>query len=570
MKKYFKKFLSTIITYTFAVFTVLFFAPLEIYLGNLQDFQIFADSAVGILLVLSAAIALILSVGLSFLPIKVLKIMNIGVFSLSMCFYVQSLFLNGKLISLTGDEQTFSTQSMIVNALVWIAIIAIVFVAWQLLKKAKKEKAFLTAIKFISLSLVIMQTVGIVSVYSTCDKDNAAKKCYFSKEGKLEVSNNNNVLYFVIDTCSGNIVEKALSESPELFDDLDGFTYYPNASSTYSRTYPSITYMLSGEKCYFDIPASEYVNNAFEKSKFIPTIKDLKTDIRLYTETAYIGESVKSKVDNVSYIAADVNNINFLGFVKKSVKISLFRGAPYVMKERFKYTADEVNRGITKPVSNKALLFDDLAFYNEIKNDRVKVNENYNAAFRFYHMFGTHPGATVNENAEYEEGVAYSDVLKGNIKILKEYFKQLKDLGVYDKTTIIITADHGSSGGGSTLDIPMNTGCIMLVKPANAKAGEKLKVSDAPVCHEDLFATAIHSLGGDHAQFGRSIYEIGEDEQRERLYYYSALYSDTDGEIVLREYALKGNARVRGDYTATGNHWDINYSMNAVSKKRFE
>ena len=570
MKKFFKKFLSTIITYTFAVFTVLFFAPLEIYLGNILDFKIFANSAVFILLVLSVAATLVLSAGLSFLPVKILKIMNIGVFSLSLCFYIQSLFLNGKLISLTGDEQTFSALSIVSNALIWIVVIAIIFVLWQILKKAKKEKAFLTAVKFISLSLVIMQTVGLVSVYSVCDKYNASKNCYFSNEGKLEVSNNKNVLYFVIDTCSGNVVEKALSESPDIFDDLDGFIYYPNASSTYSRTYPSITYMLSGEKCYFDIPASEYVNNAFEKSKFIPTMKDLKTDVRLYTETAYIGESVKNKIDNLSYSAADVNNINFLGFVKKSVKISLFRGAPYIIKERFKYTAEEVNKEITKSLADKALLFDDLEFYDEIKNDRVKVNKNYNAAFRFYHMFGTHPGATVNENVEYESGVAPSDTFKGNIKILKEYFKQLKDLGVYDKSTIIITADHGSSGGGSTLDIPTNTGCIMLVKPANAKAGEKFKVSSAPVCHEDLFATAIHSLGGDYSQFGRNIYEIRENEQRKRLYYYSALYSATDGEIVLREYSLKGNARVREDYAATGKYWDINYSMNNVSKKRFE
>ena len=570
MKKYFKKFLSTIITYTFAVFTVLFFAPLEIYLGNILDFQIFANSAVGILFALSAAAALIVSAALSFLPIKALKIMNIGVFSLSFCFYIQSLFLNDKLISLTGDEQTFSLQAIIFNALIWVAIIAVTFVLWQILKKAKKEKVFLTAVKFISISLVIMQTVGLASVYSTCDKDNASKNCYFSNEGRLEVASDKNVLYFVIDTCSGNIVEKALKESPDIFDDLDGFIYYPNTVSTYSRTYPSIPYMLSGEKCYFDIPATEYVNGAFEKSKFIPTMKELKTDVRLYTETGYIGESVKNKIDNLSYSAADVDNIDFLGFVKKSVKISLFRGTPYVIKEKFKYTAEEVNREITRPFADEALLCDDLEFYNAIKNDGVKINKNYDSAFRFYHMFGTHPGATVNENAEYEAGVALSDTFKGNIKILKEYFKQLKDLGVYDKSTIIITADHGSSGGGSTLDIPTNTSCIMLVKPANAKAGEKFKASSAPVCHEDLFATVIRSLDGDYSQFGRSIYEIREDEQRERFYYYSALHSATDGEIALREYSLKGDARVREDYTPTGKYWDINFSMNNVSDKRFK
>lgn len=570
MKRYFKKFSSAIITYSFAIFTLLFFSPLEIILGNISNFQIFADSAVLILLAVCALSALVLSAILSFLPIKPLKILNITVFAISIGFYIQSLFLNNKLISLTGEEQVFSKSSVIINAVVWVAIIAVVILCWLGSKKIKKEKMFLTTVKFISLALIVMQTVGLGSIYFSCEKDSASKNCYFSTTGKLEVSDKNNVLYFIIDTCAGDIVDEALNDSPDIFSEFDGFTYYPNNTTTYSRTFPSITYMLSNERCYFDIPSTEYINNAFEKSTFLPTIDSLGTDIRLYTEVSYIGESVKGKIDNLNYLAADANNINLGGFIKQAAKISLFRGAPYAAKKKFEYTAEDVNAAITKPIVDRSAIFDDYGFYQEIKNQKVSVNSDYDSAFRFYHMFGTHPGASINENGELEGGVSLSTAFKGDIKILNEYFAQLKALGVYDSSTIIVTADHGWSGGGDSLDLPKNASCLMLVKPADADSSKEIKVSQAPVCHEDLFATVISALGGNSSEFGRTIYEIGENEDRERFYYYSSLYSDIDGEIALREYSLKGDAKKLENYVLTGEKWDINYSMNTVSKTRLE
>jgi hypothetical protein len=47
------------------------------------------------------------------------------------------------------------------------------------------------------------------------------------------------------------------------------------------------------------------------------------------------------------------------------------------------------------------------------------------------------------------------------------------------------------------------------------------------------------------------------------------MFSDTDGEIALREYAVNGDARNLESYQPTGNYWDINYSVNIVSPTRY-
>jgi len=97
-----------------------------------------------------------------------------------------------------------------------------------------------------------------------------------------------------------------------------------------------------------------------------------------------------------------------------------------------------------------------------------------------------------------------------------------------------------------------------------------MKTSLAPVCHEDLFATVIDGLGGDSTKYGRTVFEIEENEDRERKYYHTALVSDKDGEVALREYSIKGDARKLESYSLTGNYWDVKYSKLTVSEKRLK
>ena len=156
---------------------------------------------------------------------------------------------------------------------------------------------------------------------------------------------------------------------------------------------------------------------------------------------------------------------------------------------------------------------------------------------------------------------------KFSLQIIYEYIRQLQDLGIYDKTTIIIAADHGSSGGGETLDFPQKTAVpLIMVKPKSADEKEELKISDAPVSQEDLFGTILAGFDCEESTFPNTVFDFRENQDRERYYYYSALYDDQKGEIELREYRISGDAREAESYHFTGNTWPIQYSLNRVSK----
>lgn len=569
---YLKKLTSTLPVFLFACFTILFFSPMEIFLGNIIEFKFSANTATLILSVFSALITVFLSLAVSLFSIKALRIVNLSVFSFGLCAYLQSILLNGSMGSLTGDSDVYPTKLIIFNAIVWVLVFAVVFAAWLIFKKVKKAKFVFSGMRFVSIALVCMQLVGFLSLYINLDKNiNDIKNSYFTDIGKLELAKDQNTVMFIVDTCDGSLVEEALVEYPDMFDNFGGFTYFPNMTTTHSRTYPSITYMLSGQKCYFDKPYTQYIDDAFKNSTFIKDINDLGTDIRLFTEPQYIAESVLGDIDNhLTYDNEALSSMNITGFIKQASTVSAYRFAPYVAKKAFAYTSASVNDSSMKPLPNKSSLLDDIAFFQNINNYGVTVNSSYDKTFRMYHMYGPHGGCQMGAKGELKPGVSKVESTRGCLYLIEQYISHMKKSGTFDNSTIIITADHGFSSASDDLKLHNATSCIMMVKPANTNDSEAIKTSLAPVCHEDLFATIIESLGGDYSKYGRTIWEIGESENRERKYYHTALYSDVDGEVALREYSIIGDARYLENYYLTGEYWDVQYSERAVSKHRLD
>ncbi len=568
--QYIKKFGFIFPINAFVALTVGFFFPMETFLGNSNDFSFSFHHLWWFLPAVSLGMALIISLLEGLLPKKPLIWVGVAAFSLGFCYYIQAIALNGSMNSLAAERDVYSKKLMLINGAVWLLIIAIIVALAVIFIKKFGKKTVGQAVAAVSAVLIVMQATGLLSLVFSADNPKSSTDKYLSLQGETELSSNKNVVYFIIDTCDGYYVEKGLNQYPDLFDKLTGFTYFPNASTTYSRTYPSVPYLLTGGMCYFDKQPSEYVNEAFEKSDFINQLNKNQTDIRLFTDDIFVEKSSQKYVDNyLEYNADNFNVINIKNLVKYALKVSGYRGMPYVFKNRFYYTSTQVNTGILDTITDFAFSGDEVGFYGRLNENGIKASDKYDSTFRFYHFDGTHPGGTVTENVTHSDTPTTTEQqLKGNIKVIEKYIEEMKRLDVYKNSTIIITADHGNSGGGSTLDLTLPSSTIMLVKPAGTE-NEPLKTSLAPVCHEDLFATILDGLERDYTDFGKTIFEIEENKPRERKYYYTSLYNDLDGEIALREYLINGDARYLESYKSSGKYWDVNYSYNTVSNKRF-
>ncbi len=565
---YLKKFRLAFAVNLLLCLTAVFFSSMEVYLGNISEFCFPAKHVWRIMLLMSFLIAFFLTTAESFLSERWLLAILILSEAVTLCFYFQSVFFNNHLQEMTGESLKFSDSLMCLNALVWILIIFLFCLSFHLILKKAGSGKLCEILMLCSAALIVIQLSGLFSTAFSLSDSETNKDTYLSREGEFSLSANKNVLLFILDTCDLEYVNEALGADPGLFDEFTGFVWYPDATSMYSRTYPALPYILTGEKCYFDVPVTDYLKKAYENSDFLPVMKNAGTDIRLYTSLEYLDRTIYNTVDNIAkYDSENLSPFSVPELIKAMLHLGGYREMPYLLKPFFAYAVDPINRNVLADPPDGYYTFssDDFTFYSRLKKTNLDINEEYFSAFRLFHLFGPHPGCYTSPNAKYDPNATQTDSFRGDIFILNEYLQQLKKLGIYDKTTIIVTADHGNQNENEDMELHQPPCCIMLLKLAGADSSEPMKTSDAPVSHEDLFATVLEELGLSSDNFSEPIYKHENDKDRVRTYYYTAQRSWGDGEVALKEYIISGDARDFLNWKLTGNTWNILYSQNAIS-----
>lgn len=553
MGKFRKKFLLTFCVNLFMAFTILVFGPMEIFISNSSDFQFTLADFWWMLSVFAAGYLIASTFIMALLPDKLCEAGSLLIFAFTLCCYVQAMLLNGKMKVLAGREIEWGNRTIVSNILTWFFIFIAVFAARYYLKENGRK-----IVQFLSLALVVVQLTALISLLITTDVlEEKNSYGYVSNENMLELSGRKNVVVFILDSFDGKIMDTILAEDEKFLSPLQGFTYYPNATSVYSRTYPSVTYLLTGDMCRFDKEAQDYVNEAYDKSGFISTLCANDIEVGLYTFPIYIGDSAKTQMCN--YVFKKLK-LDFKQVIRICGKMVLYRDMPYLFKSRFEYDVSSINNRVAKYDGlNDAELYqnsNDEWFDGMLTENGISVGEEA-GCFRFYHLLSAH--------ANLSNPYPYA---KRSLEIVYEYLNMMREMGVYEDSTVIITTDHGFSGGGETLDMPHKTAVpIVFVKPAGV-SGPEMQISAAPVSHVDFIPTVLDGFSLDYSDYGRPFYDIEEDEDRERFYYYTALYTDEEGEIELREYKVEGDARSEESYHFTGNKWDIHYSYNIVAPRR--
>jgi hypothetical protein len=168
----------------------------------------------------------------------------------------------------------------------------------------------------------------------------------------------------------------------------------------------------------------------------------------------------------------------------------------------------------------------------------------------YYHLNGIHELIT-DENCqpvEESEGSIEGTML-GMWTMLEEYFKQLKEVGAYNNSTIIVTADHG---------MMYDTQTIFFIKEAN-ESHEEMQVNSAPISLHELMPTIAYNAGLDTTDLGETIYDIKEDETRKRVCLLRG-NDDSYPSVVRYDGVDNGGANVYFAYTYVGNRWDYIYA----------
>ena len=553
-------------------FTLFFLMPLDLYFNNIIEFNISPGYIVIPLLAVCAAV--FLAAVLAF-PL-ILRGIALDIATLLLCgtvaaFYVQVLFLNGDMSLLTGGGTEYSMSiAASINRLVFFIIIFIPLCFWKGLKDSKKFKNVKWETGIICVSVVIlgMQTAGLVAAMSAYDSAIVRGPDYLSYSKAFQLSSEKNICVFITDSLDVKDMNELTARYPELHEQLDGFTYYKNNVSSNLGTFPSITQLLTGEIYNRRYTITGYKDKAWAKRNFIDILRE-----NGYDTTLLIGElstfgrfsNLYNRADNLTALDEHAVKVKLSQIVKTTLGISSGRAAPYFFKELFFRRFDSgfsndffewPDKDILMPAINNST---DINFYTNLKTTGL-YTQNEHKSFSLAHLNCAHDtGYRYNPDSDTVELFEGGDSIRGCFAILNEYFMQMKELGVYDNSTIILIADHGSVKNIQAAELQL-TGEItsaLLIKPENARGSLKTD-AESELSHDNFRASVLQTAGLPHDDFGLSYFDIIDRRPRRKreLYtFYSFGLVDETG-----KYRITGDAddlSLTGKYVITGDANDF-------------
>ena len=557
----------------FFVFTIYFVAPLEIVAGASNDLVYSMGDVWWTLLLPDLGIIAVITLVLTLLRGRAFSIGLAIVFAVGLCAYVQALFLNGGLPAANGDTIVWSEYMgmQVISSIVWVVIIAGAIV-FAILRSRRAQGV----VAIVAVCLVIVQGVGLASLALTPAASGQAEaadaKVVMTEDQLYTVNPNHNVIVFILDTYDTAYLKRIQKDfNPNILDGFLGFTNYENATSAMIPTRFAIPEMLTGEMPSYDESYDTWVAERYERSTFLEDMYDANYSIGLYTDSMRIASlptdeqrSITDKTVNIHSLPNSM--MNYWGCVYSLFQMGQYRDVLWPFKWAFWYYTDQINRQIvlgdeaTAP-EETVYLIDDVRYYNRLCDFGLTLEDgDYDGAFRFIHLLGSHYPFNYDEEVNYI-GEDESNVFKqsqGALHIVYEYIDQLKKLGVYENTTIIVTADHGY--WTITLDpIEETSTPIMFVKPEqSAEEDAKPMVTDEkPVSHLDLQATILDAMGLDYSEYstrdkwaGYSMFGYI-DPNRKRYYLTTDSLEDLTA-VKFREYLINGNALDWSNWSETG------------------
>lgn len=500
---------SLLFSFTFCVF-----APIELYFSNSGEFWFTVnDLMAGVLLVFLAVWAVLFGL-IMLLRGKGYSIICGLVFGLAVMTYLQGNFLNPSYGVLNGETINWGRYAgyAVWNTALWILVplLCVFFALW-------KNKAFVGASRFICVVLTLMQLVTLVTVSLEPAEEKKNNYC-FTKQDEFNLSAKQNIVFLILDTVDTSTVQDMLAQDGDFFSPLDGFVMYPNSVCAYPVTKFAVPYLLTATPYLFETSYGSYLQSSWDSETFFHTLKSNDYAIRLYTESGFALSDMSGTVDNVA-IEQPVPT-STAALCAMMYRFAGFRYAPHLLKPSLWFYSDGFN-ALRAQKEGSVYVADDALFLAELKQNGIQCTSQ-TPVFALYHLEGAHvPNTLQADGTRAPNGgvVPIEDQLHAVFGGVFSILQQMKDQGVYDNSTIVITADHGN--------IVLDHSPVLMIKARHATGA--LTFNPTLATQQDYHQTMLSDAGIDkRLPYGEDLLSQSEDAYREGEHYD---FRWTDGDV---------------------------------------
>lgn len=541
--------------------TTCIYAPFDMYVNNRTDFWFYLRDFWWIPLVCgNFAILCGILVG-CILKGFVRRLYEGLILAMGVATYLQSNFMSLRVGIMAGEQIKWEEyqKQFVLNLTIWI-FITLVIAVLSVRRKARFEKIAMIGTVFLS----VVQMVSLIIILFPYAFEGGENKNYSTEKNFGSVSRQENIIVFVVDMFDKEYCEEILKDSPKVLEELDGFTYFRNATGYYGTTWYTIPSFLTGE-CYCNQSSvSDWMNQVADNEKlWWDYLLEEGYELGVYTDTPYIPERLQDNLNNIVNTRLRINH--YKDFTIDLYRFVMCRIFPDIIKPMVWMDGTEFSRWIEIDSEYQTWDCADNFYFKERVINGIKANKD-EKQFKLIHIQGSHGPFRMDAEGNRLPGYETSPVesTKGAFIYLKQYLNDMKKEGVYDKASIMILADHGDVFGGITNP-------TIMIKPKGMSG--KLKISDAPVSQREFAATMLDLADIEGEELGKSMLKIKVGEKRERIYYRYGVEKgynlieyviDDEGNDTKENYHLTGY-----QYLPNGDRVAFEYNQNEPQDKYF-
>ena len=499
-------------------FTLFVFAPTDLYFATADELWFSLVELIPWLLILAAVAFVTITLLSCVLPQKFSIAFRAGVYACSFLLWLQGNALVTNYGTLDGEEIDWSGYRLggILDALLWAAVIILfIFLMFRLKRKFRRivetAACILLITQVITMGVLVIQHKGIQP-----EEDR-----FLSRKNELTVSSGKNVLVFVPDTFDGYLMTQMLEKYPEeTAGTFSDFTFYPDTVAGAARTKYARPFILTGDTNREEQSYTDYLVKGFESSPLIRELAGGKYSTGFYTYKQFVDMNRDDVMDNVDNGVPEVSSR--YGLTKQFLKLVALRYAPSLLVPvHWMYTGDFERWKSTD--NDAAYSLNDAVLYQRLTGLGLTASEE-KPCFRLYHMVGVHTPYVRDRNLNYVSDGSGTEEEQGlgTLHIISEYMDQLKKLGVYEQTTVIVLADHGYNDHSYMEHCPL----LMIKYPGESHPFE---ISDIPISYTSMADILTEALQGELSSLDKW------KQTGPRYFYY---LTEKNGIVDLTEYII--------------------------------
>ncbi|MBQ9196842.1 MAG: peptidoglycan-binding protein [Clostridia bacterium] len=300
---------------------------------------------------------------------------------------------------------------------------------------------------------------------------NAGMRLFYELDGEklYSLSSSGNIVIFIVDYFANNYLNNWVKSNLKTLGTFEDFTYYNNCDPRYIGTYPSITHMLTGNEYDPSLLVGEYFEQSWnsETCNYIfNTIHEKGYEFRYYYYTSISDGAMAwalGKVDNL---------------------VDVYTNPDHKITPIYSYTD----------------------FGDHLKQNGLQLDKTDKKYIQMIHLRGAHAPYSSDANGRYKADATRDENVVGYMSMVANYIQYMKALGVYDDSTIIITADHGDKAN--------NMQVVYWIKQPGEHHDQWVE-NDAPISHDDFPGTILSLIGADYP-YADSIFDWYPGETRQR------------------------------------------------------